>query len=270
MGTKAYDGHSRSFAVNEIPKHRAQLDIALPSAAGFADVSENDGEAGVAFTARFDPNLAIGPVRCFAFNDPFDPIVPQISREIGTTPPSAFRGRFDPDLTNRAIGSFAFNPPFDPIFCRAIARLAQMYPDYGFVYPVHLNPNVRRPVMQELSGIRNVHLMEPQEYQPFVYLMSCSYLILTDSGGIQEEAPSLGKPVLVMRDTTERPEALEAGTVRLVGANEERIVTEVSRLIEDETEYVSMSRAHNPYGDGKASKRIADVLSSAGVMARIE
>lgn len=154
--------------------------------------------------------------------------------------------------------------------CRAIARLAEMYADYGFIYPVHLNPNVRGPVMQELSGIRNVHLIEPQEYQPFVYLMSRSYLILTDSGGIQEEAPSLGKPVLVMRDTTERPEAVEAGTVRLVGANEERIVTEVTTLIEDGKGYEAMSRAHNPYGDGKASERIVDILSGAGVGARAE
>jgi UDP-N-acetylglucosamine 2-epimerase (non-hydrolysing) len=150
--------------------------------------------------------------------------------------------------------------------CRAIGRLSQMYPDYGYVYPVHLNPNVRGPVMQELSGIRNVHLVEPQEYQPFVYLMSRSYLILTDSGGIQEEAPSLGKPVLVMRDTTERPEAVEAGTVRLVGADEERIVSEVTRLVEDDGEYKAMSRAHNPYGDGKASERIADILSGACVV----
>ena len=147
--------------------------------------------------------------------------------------------------------------------CRALSALARRYPHYHFVYPVHLNPNVQKPVMTELSGIANIHLLSPLEYQPFVYLMSCSRLILTDSGGIQEEAPNLGKPVLVMRDTTERPEAVESGTVKLVGADTERIVDSVSLLIDDEEEYLSMSRAHNPYGDGKASGRIVQTLVNA-------
>ena len=146
--------------------------------------------------------------------------------------------------------------------CNAIAKLAKKYPHIDFVYPVHLNPNVQKPVFEILSGIENIYLIEPLEYLPFVYLMGKSYLILTDSGGIQEEAPSLAKPVLVMRDTTERPEALQAGTVILVGADEQRIVKEVSSLIEDKKRYETMARAINPYGDGKASKRVADFLES--------
>lgn len=144
--------------------------------------------------------------------------------------------------------------------CAAIRDLAQRYADVNFVYPVHLNPNVRKPVNQLLAGLNNVHLIEPLEYEPFVYLLKHAYIVLTDSGGIQEEAPSLGKPVLVMRDVTERPEAVEAGTVELVGANQERIVSAVSRLLDDDTRYLAMSRAHNPYGDGKACQRIVDVL----------
>jgi UDP-N-acetylglucosamine 2-epimerase (non-hydrolysing) len=131
-----------------------------------------------------------------------------------------------------------------------------MHADVQFIYPVHLNPNVREPVNRVLSNLDNVHLIEPLDYLPFVKLMDASYLLLTDSGGIQEEAPSLGKPVLVMRDTTERPEAVEAGTVRLVGVNRERIVEEVNRLLTDDTVYQVMARAHNPYGDGHASERI--------------
>ena len=129
-----------------------------------------------------------------------------------------------------------------------------------FVYPVHLNPNVRKPVNEILAGLNNVHLIEPLEYEPFVYLLKHAHLALTDSGGIQEEAPSLGKPVLVMRDVTERPEAVEAGTVELVGANQARIVEGVSRLLDDDAHYVAMSRAHNPYGDGNACARIVDTL----------
>ncbi len=144
--------------------------------------------------------------------------------------------------------------------CSAIAKLAKKYRNIDFVYPVHLNPNVKEPVFTILSGIDNVYLIEPLEYLPFVYLMGKSYLILTDSGGIQEEAPSLGKPVLVMRETTERPEALEAGTVALVGRDEQKIIQKVSTLIEDKREYEKMARAINPYGDGKASQRIADFL----------
>jgi len=144
--------------------------------------------------------------------------------------------------------------------CEALKELALKFKNIQFVYPVHLNPNVQSPVNAVLSNLTNVHLVEPLEYQPFVYLLKYSYLVLTDSGGIQEEAPSLGKPVLVMRDVTERPEALIAGTVELVGANRERIVAGVSRLIEDEVHYSKMSRSHNPYGDGNACDRILDVL----------
>lgn len=144
--------------------------------------------------------------------------------------------------------------------CAAIGQLARQYPGVDFVYPVHLNPNVREPVNRILQGLGNVHLIEPQDYLPFVYLMTQSTLILTDSGGIQEEAPSLGKPVLVMRDTTERPEAVDAGTVRLVGTDQGVIVQEVQRLLEDASAYCEMARAHNPYGDGEAADRIRDIL----------
>ncbi|WP_199778294.1 non-hydrolyzing UDP-N-acetylglucosamine 2-epimerase [Achromobacter spanius] len=152
-----------------------------------------------------------------------------------------------------------FGRGFDDI-CRAIAELAAEYPDVDFVYPVHLNPNVREPVNRLLSGLSNVHLIEPLEYVPFVYLMSRSYLIMTDSGGIQEEAPSLGKPVLVMRNTTERPEGVEAGTVRLVGTKSEEIVKQAKLLLENGTDYSLMSNAHNPYGDGSACEKIISVL----------
>ena len=128
------------------------------------------------------------------------------------------------------------------------------------VYPVHLNPNVQEPVNRTLKGLDNVHLIEPQDYLPFVYLMKRSYLILTDSGGIQEEAPSLGKPVLCMRDTTERPAAVKAGTVRLVGTCDDTIVRETTRLLDDQLAYQVMSHASNPYGDGKASHRILEAV----------
>jgi UDP-N-acetylglucosamine 2-epimerase (non-hydrolysing) len=154
-----------------------------------------------------------------------------------------------------------FGDGFEEI-CQALHYLAEMYSEVQIIYPVHLNPNVREPVNRILTGVRNVHLIEPQDYLPFVKLMDLSYLILTDSGGIQEEAPSLGKPVLVMRDTTERPEAVEAGTVRLVGSNRDKIVEEVCRLLNDENAYREMARAHNPYGDGKASERIVDFFRS--------
>lgn len=139
--------------------------------------------------------------------------------------------------------------------CRALAELAKR-DDIQIVYPVHLNPNVQEPVRRHLSGLSNVHLIDPQEYLPFVYLMQQSFVILTDSGGVQEEAPSLGKPVLVMRDTTERPEAVDAGTVRLVGTDDTRIVAEITRLFDDPAFYATMAEAHNPYGDGQASARI--------------
>jgi len=144
--------------------------------------------------------------------------------------------------------------------CTAIRDLAVRYPAVHFVYPVHLNPNVREPVNQILAGMSNVHLIEPLDYEPFVYLLKHAHLVLTDSGGIQEEAPSLGKPVLVMRDVTERPEAIEAGTVELVGANHARIVDGVSRLLDDADHYQRMALSHNPYGDGQACARIVDVL----------
>jgi len=140
--------------------------------------------------------------------------------------------------------------------CSAIKALAQRFVDVDFVYPVHMNPNVREPVGRILDQVPNVHLIEPQDYLPFVYLMMRATVILTDSGGIQEEAPSLGIPVLVMRDTTERPEAVSAGTVRLVGTKSEKIESEVSKLLLDENVYNEMKFAHNPYGDGKACERI--------------
>lgn len=145
--------------------------------------------------------------------------------------------------------------------CHAIASLAEKYPNVDFVYPMHLNPNVRKPVMEILSsGQPNVFLIEPLRYLQFVFLMEKSYLVLTDSGGVQEEAPGLGKPVLVMRDTTERPEAVEAGTVMLVGADKERIENGVTALLDDNAMYEKMSKAINPYGDGLACKRIVDFL----------
>lgn len=148
------------------------------------------------------------------------------------------------------------------LICAAIRDLALRYADVHFVYPVHLNPNVREPVNELLSYLTNVHLIEPLDYEPFVYLLRHSQLVLTDSGGIQEEAPSLGKPVLVMREVTERPEAVDAGTVELVGTNRAQIVYRASRLLDDDAHYQRMSRAHNPYGDGQACKRIVDVLRS--------
>jgi UDP-N-acetylglucosamine 2-epimerase (non-hydrolysing) len=188
--------------------------------------------------------------------------------------------RFDKDseLVNSLSGHFPFLTPerrvvlvtghrresfgggFERI-CEALNRTARAFPDVDIVYPVHLNPNVREPVNRLLSGLDNVYLIEPLDYLPFVYLMSRSYLILTDSGGIQEEAPSLGKPVLVMRDTTERPEAVEAGTVELVGTDVERICERLRVLLMDEATYQRMSQAHNPYGDGRACKRILDRIA---------
>jgi UDP-N-acetylglucosamine 2-epimerase (non-hydrolysing) len=149
----------------------------------------------------------------------------------------------------------SFGGGFERI-CEALNRTARAFPDVDIVYPVHLNPNVREPVNRLLSGLDNVHLIEPLDYLPFVYLMSRSYLILTDSGGIQEEAPSLGKPVLVMRDTTERPEAVDAGTVELVGTDVERICERLRVLLTDDATYQRMSLAHNPYGDGEACQYI--------------
>jgi UDP-N-acetylglucosamine 2-epimerase (non-hydrolysing) len=148
--------------------------------------------------------------------------------------------------------------------CAAIRDLTQKYPDVDFVYPMHLNPNVRKPIHEvfgeDLSDLGNMFFIEPLEYLSFVYLMEKSNIVLTDSGGIQEEAPGLGKPVLVMRDTTERPEALEAGTVKLVGTDYDKIVNEVSLLLDDQAHYDAMSKAVNPYGDGLACGRIVNTL----------
>ena len=140
--------------------------------------------------------------------------------------------------------------------CEALKTIATNNPNIDIVYPVHLNPNVQKPVKEILSNVSNVYLIEPLQYESFIYMMNKSFFIITDSGGVQEEAPSLGKPVLVMRDTTERPEAVKAGTVKLVGTNTKAIIKEAQKLLDDETEYNQMSKAHNPYGDGKACEKI--------------
>ncbi|MDB4001180.1 UDP-N-acetylglucosamine 2-epimerase (non-hydrolyzing) [Oceanospirillaceae bacterium] len=153
----------------------------------------------------------------------------------------------------------SFGGGFERI-CEAIAHMAKDFPEVEFVYPMHLNPHVREPVNRLLTDLHNVFLIEPLDYLPFVYLMNKAHVLLTDSGGIQEEAPSLGKPVLVMRDTTERPEAVAAGTVKLVGTSTGTIVSELTSLLSDEEAYKAMSFAHNPYGDGKACARILNAL----------
>jgi UDP-N-acetylglucosamine 2-epimerase (non-hydrolysing) len=154
-----------------------------------------------------------------------------------------------------------FGQGFENI-CNALADIAESTQDVEILYPVHLNPNVRQPVSDILASrkLANVHLIDPVDYLPFVYLMNRSYLIITDSGGVQEEAPSLGKPVLVMRDTTERPEAVAAGTVKLVGTSREAIVKETLNLLHNPPEYLQMSQAHNPYGDGQAAGRIVQTV----------
>ncbi|MDP2440565.1 non-hydrolyzing UDP-N-acetylglucosamine 2-epimerase [Rhodoferax sp.] len=158
----------------------------------------------------------------------------------------------------------SFGDGFERI-CQALADTAKAFPDVNIVYPVHLNPNVREPVNRLLAGIANIHLIEPLDYLPFVYLMNRAHIILTDSGGIQEEAPSLGKPVLVMRDTTERPEAVQAGTVKLVGTEVAAITKNLRTLLTDNGAYNSMARAHNPYGDGHACQRILqELIASVG------
>ena len=144
--------------------------------------------------------------------------------------------------------------------CEALKTLALNNPTIDIVYPVHLNPNVQKPVKEILSDVSNVYLIDPLQYEQFIYMMNKSYFIITDSGGVQEEAPSLGKPVLVMRDTTERPEAVDAGTVKLVGTNTRTIIEEAQKLLDDKTEYERMSKAHNPYGDGKACERIVEFI----------
>lgn len=153
----------------------------------------------------------------------------------------------------------SFGKGFENI-CTALKNIALTHKDMKLIYPVHLNPNVQGPVRSLLSDVANIHLMDPLDYEPFVFLMSKSYIILTDSGGIQEEAPSLGKPVLVMREVTERPEAVDAGTSKLVGTDVDKIVSETERLLTDDEYYLGISRTHNPYGDGKAANRIIEVL----------
>ena len=146
--------------------------------------------------------------------------------------------------------------------CNALKTIADNNPDFDIVYPVHFNPNVQKPVREILSNAKNIHLIEPLSYECFIYMMSQSFFIITDSGGIQEEAPSLGKPVLVMRDSSERPEAIKAGTVKLVGTDYAKIIEESQKLIDDENEYNKMSKAYNPYGDGKASLKILNFIKS--------
>ncbi len=154
-----------------------------------------------------------------------------------------------------------FGRAFEGI-CNSLIRIAENFPDVEIIYPVHLNPNVREPVNRLLKDIKNIFLIDPQEYLPFVFLMNKAHIILTDSGGIQEEAPALGKPVLVMRDTTERPEAIKAGTVRLVGTKENIIYENVVELLKNEKKYHNMSHAHNPYGDGTACEKIISFLKN--------
>jgi len=148
--------------------------------------------------------------------------------------------------------------------CEALKEIALKNPTLSIVYPVHLNPNVQEPVKELLSSIHNIYLINPLQYESFIYLMDKSYFIITDSGGVQEEAPSLGKPVLVMRDTTERPEALEAGTVKLVGTDKDLIIKESQKLLDDSKAYSQMSKAHNPYGDGNACQKIVDFFINKG------
>ncbi|REJ83276.1 MAG: UDP-N-acetylglucosamine 2-epimerase (non-hydrolyzing) [Bacteroidetes bacterium] len=155
----------------------------------------------------------------------------------------------------------SFGGPFEDI-CNAIRIVAEEYPEVDFIYPVHLNPNVQEPVMRLLKGLKNVHLIAPLDYPYFIWLMSKSYIVLTDSGGLQEEAPSLGKPVLVMRQLTERQEGVDAGTAKLVGSDRDKIITELKTLLDDKSAYESMAKAVNPYGDGTTSKQIADIVES--------
>jgi UDP-N-acetylglucosamine 2-epimerase (non-hydrolysing) len=176
-------------------------------------------------------------------------------------PPELRNGRGGPMVLITGHRRENFGDGFQNI-CQAISELAARFSDTAFVYPVHLNPNVRKPVFELLCGRANVHLIEPLGYLPFVALMDRCKVVLTDSGGVQEEAPGLGKPVLVMRDTTERPEAVEAGTVKLVGTDRELIVAETSRLLRDPAAYEAMARAVNPYGDGQACKRIVAALGT--------
>lgn len=199
-------------------------------------------------------------------NTVIDALIEVVERlENDTQQSAAFDTEFGIDLTKRLIlvtghRRESFGRGFERI-CSAIAAIAKRE-DVQIIYPVHLNPNVKGPVEISLGALERVKLIEPQDYLPFVHLMRRADIILTDSGGVQEEAPSLGKPVLVMRDTTERPEAVDAGTVKLVGTDDDLIVRETSKLLDDQSAYDTMSRAHNPYGDGLASQRIRDAVLS--------
>ncbi|CTQ54754.1 UDP-N-acetylglucosamine 2-epimerase [Roseibium album] len=190
----------------------------------------------------------------------------QIASEVREQPPQLDQdaadliGRFERFVLITGHRRENFGEGFQNI-CRAITRLSKQFPDTGFLYPVHLNPNVREPVYAIIKDCPNVALVEPLEYRHFVHLMDRAYLLLSDSGGVQEEAPSLGKPVLVMREVTERPEGVEAGCAELVGATEDRIFDRVSSLLTDTARYQTMARAQNPYGDGKASQRITAALA---------
>jgi UDP-N-acetylglucosamine 2-epimerase (non-hydrolysing) len=226
--------------------------------------------AGAIATLHFAPteqskqNLLAEAVRENAIfvtgNTVIDALVAVVAKlEADSAQTEAFEQKFGLDPAKRMIlvtghRRESFGDGFVRI-CDALAELATR-DDVEIVYPVHLNPNVKGPVEDKLSGFSNVHLIPPQDYLPFVYLMSRASVILTDSGGVQEEAPSLGKPVLVMRETTERPEAVDAGTVKLVGTDTALIVSEVTHLLDDKVAYEAMSFAHNPYGDGKAVDRI--------------
>jgi len=183
-------------------------------------------------------------------------IINEIEKQINDDSFSIFNSRFILVTGHRREnhGKGFFN------ICQALREIAIINKDIYIIYPVHLNPNVQKPVKEILSDLDNIHLIEPLQYEEFIFLMDKSYMIITDSGGVQEEAPSLGKPVLVMRDTTERPEAVKAGTVKLVGADKDKIIKETQNLLDDKISYEKMSKAHNPYGDGKAAKRIVDFL----------
>jgi UDP-N-acetylglucosamine 2-epimerase (non-hydrolysing) len=195
-----------------------------------------------------------------------------VRKRVEEPAPGHWQGIFGADLYERLVNSGAkrilitghrrenFGKGFTDL-CNAIRQLASTHPDWLFIYPVHLNPNVREPVYSIIGDCENIRLIEPQDYAPFVWLMDHCDLVLTDSGGIQEEAPGLGKPVLVMRDVTERPEGIEAGTVRLVGTDTGKIIQGVESVLMDDVVYQSMSCAHNPYGDGKAASRILEALS---------
>ena len=194
-----------------------------------------DALLGVVQKIRKDPSLSRGLAEQFSYLDP--------SRKL---------------ILVTGHRRESFGEGFEHI-CHALRMLGERK-DVEIVYPVHLNPNVQKPVHRILGGLDRIHLIDPLEYLPFVFLMEKSHFLITDSGGIQEEAPSLGKPVLVMRNTTERPEAMEAGTVRLVGTDTSLIVGEATRLLDDSLHYEKMAKAHNPYGDGLASKRIANIM----------